>query len=164
MTLRTPTKITFTERPLHSDGFRASMPEGAVMDPAKAGAIVAMASPERLDEIKRGLEGLGLIVAGCTTREELIVYLVSSIERPDIPVPEVLVLDAALLQDDGELVEILRKADCLDNMIVILPVTWPRGVTPQALEKTQVLQDPFPMTVLVEEVARKMTPSSVALG
>lgn len=131
------------------------------MDPCRAGAIVAMRAPERLREITQALEGLGLIVAGCASREELAMFMVNSIERPDVSVPEVVVIDAALLTNAGELVELFRRAECLDNMIVVLPETWPRGVTPAQLETTQVLQDPFPISVLIEEVARRMTPSSV---
>jgi hypothetical protein len=156
----TTPELKICEKTMHSDDYRSSLPDGAVMDPGKAGAIVAMSSKERLSEITRALEGLGLLVAGCATREELAVLLVSSIERPEVSIPEVVVIDAALLET-AELVDLLQRAGCLDSMIVILPEQWPRGVTPAQLEPSQVLQAPFPMTVLVEEVARRMTPLSV---
>ncbi|NUP06116.1 MAG: hypothetical protein HOW73_08660 [Polyangiaceae bacterium] len=154
-------ELKLTNAPLHSSSFRSSIPDGAVMDPSKAGAIVAIDAPELLAEVTTALEGLGLIVAGCSSKEELAVFMVASIERPEVQVPEVVVLDACLLCDAGELVELFRRAGCLDDIIVILPESWPRGVTPAQLEDTEVLQAPFPMSVLVEEVARRMTPASV---
>lgn len=153
-------ELKICEKTMHTDDYRSSLPDGAVMDPAKAGALVAMASKERLVEITRALEGLGLLVAGCAAKEELAMFITTSIERPEIRIPEVVVVDAALLESH-ELVELLERAGCLDSMIAILPEQWPRGVTPAQLEPSQVLQDPFPMTVLIEEVARRMTPFSV---
>jgi len=161
---RNQPEVRITDKPLHSADFRSSIPDGAVMDPGRAGAIVAMQSPGRLSEITDALEGLGLIVAGCGTKEELSMFLINAVERPDVRVPEVLIIDAEMLGDGGGLIELLQRAECIDSMIVILPESWPRGVTPLQLEQSHVLHAPFPMSVLVEEVAQRMTPSSVSLG
>ncbi|NUP07640.1 MAG: hypothetical protein HOW73_16455 [Polyangiaceae bacterium] len=131
------------------------------MDPGKAGIVIAIRNEERVNEITKALEGLGLIVNGCRSSDELRAFLTTSLTRADFPLPEVVVLDAELLSDGPDIVALLKRARCLDDIIVILPESWPRGVTPDQLQQAQVLQSPFLLSVLVEEVARRMTPASV---
>jgi hypothetical protein len=154
--------IRLTNEPLQSEAYRASLPKGAVTNPAKAGALVGLASRDRLQTVTRALEANGLLVAGCLTAEELRFYLRTALDREEISIPEAVVVDVGMLSAD--VVQLLRDAGSLDDMLVILPESWPRGEVPNGLESAQVLQEPFPLAVLVEEVAQRMTPFSIRLS
>lgn len=161
MSQRSLPQIRLSNEPLQSDNYRSSLPKGTVVNPAKAGALVGLGSLERLRTVTRSLEANGLLVAGCPTIEELAFFLRTALEHHEIRVPEVVVVDVAMLTP--EIVELMREAGCLDTMLVVLPESWPRGQVPRGLETAQVLQEPFPIAVLVEEVAQRMTPFSVRL-
>ncbi len=149
------------EKPLHSADYRSSIPDGAVIEPGRAGVLVGATSHERLGALMHILESVGLRVNGIHGAAKLALELGRVLED-GVATPEVVVVALELLDDDPTIVEKLERAGCLDSMLVLLPESWPRGVLPAPLDSVSVLQEPFPASLLIEEVAQKMTPASVA--
>lgn len=149
------------EKPLHSADYRSSIPDGAVIEPGRAGVLVGATSQESLALLTQTLERGGLRVNGIQGAAKLGLEL-GRVLADGVSTPEVVVVALELFDDDPSLVEKIERAGCLDSILVLLPESWPRGVLPAPLDGVTVLQEPFPPSLLVEEVARKMTPASVA--
>ncbi len=149
------------EKPLHSADYRSSIPDGAVIEPGRSGILVGATSQEQLTALTRTLDSVGLRVNGIHGAAKLALEL-ARVLQDGVATPEVVVVALELLDDDPTIIEKLERAGCLDSMLVLLPESWPRGVLPSPLDSVAVLQEPFPNSLLIEVVAQKMTPASIA--